>query len=135
MAKSNAAALARYVSQLTGGGRECVDVLVSIMRDEHGATVAERTAAAKELMDRGFGKSAQVVEHEVTIIGAQLDPSKLSTARIAELRAGLAELAAASGVAAPQLPARSGVIDVTSAEVEDGDALEWDEEPTPESDE
>lgn len=122
--KMNASALARYAAQLTGGGRECIDVLVSIMRDTSGAaTVAERTAAAKEVMNRTVGQSAQVIEHEVTVIGSQLDVSKISTQRLAELRAGLAELAAASGIATPLLPATTEVIE---AEVID-EPLEWDE--------
>jgi hypothetical protein len=131
--KSNAAALARYASQLTGGGREMIDVLVSIARDGTGfTTTGERIAAAREVLDRTCGKSAQVIEHDVTIVGATLDVTALPTSRLHELKGMLAELAAASGVAAPQLPA-ARVIDV-GGPVEDV-ALEWEDGEQPEADE
>lgn len=135
MKKSNAAALARYASSLIDGGREAIDVLACIMRDtrgsfEGGATTAERMAAAKELLDRTCGKSAQVIEHDVTVKGASYDVSRLSAERLTELRATLRDLAIASGAPVPLLAepeSSSTVIDVVPLEPVEDLALEWDE--------
>lgn len=112
MKKSNAAALAAYASQLTGGGREMIAILTSIARNDL-ASNSERIAAAREVLDRTCGRAAQVVEHEVTVMGADYDVARLGTARVLELKAMLAELAATSGAPPPQL---AGVIDAASTE-------------------
>lgn len=125
MKKSNAAALAQYASQLTGGGREMIAILVNIARSPI-ASNAERTAAAREVLDRTCGKSAQVIEHDVHVVGGNYDLSKLPAERVRELRAMLAELADAAGVPVPRLP---GVIDAQSTETSlEQPALELDEE-------
>lgn len=108
MKKSNAAALAQYASALTGGGREMIAVLVSIARNDL-ASASERIAAAREVLDRTCGRAAQVVEHDVTVVGGNYDLSKLPPSRLAELKGMLIELASAAGAPAPRLP---GVIDV-----------------------
>lgn len=127
--KSNAAALAAYAASLTGGGREMIDILVSIARNT-GESGVVRKAAAQEVLDRTVGKSALVIDAEVTVRGAELDVSKLSPARMAELKAALHELAAASGVPAPRLPAPKAapvVIDVGDVAPSRTEDLEWDE--------
>lgn len=126
MKKSNAAALAQYASQLTGGGREMIAVLVNIARSPL-ASNAERTAAAREVLDRTCGKAAQVVEHDVHVVGGNYDLSKLPAERVRELRGMLVELAGAAGVPVPRLP---GVIDAEAEESDEPqeEAIE-DEEP------
>lgn len=113
--KSNAAALAQYASALTGGGREMIAVLVSIARSPL-ASSSERIAAAREVLDRTCGKAAQVVEHDVTVVGGNYDLSKLPTSRVLALREMLLELASAAGAPPPRLP---GVIDVGDLEQPD----------------
>lgn len=103
MKKSNAAALAQYAAQLTGGGREMIGVLVSIARSPL-ASNAERIAAAREILDRTCGRAAQVVEHDIHVIGGNYDLTKLSTERVREIKGMLLELAAASGAPVPRLP-------------------------------
>lgn len=130
MKKSNAQALARYASKLTGGGKECIAVLVNIMRDEAN-TVAERIAATKELLDRGFGRSAQVIEIDAKVSAGALDVSALGKGELAEFRAYVERLAQASGVPVPRLPAPRGrVIDIASEPEESVDEEpEWEDEP------
>lgn len=111
--KTNAAALAAYASQLTGGGREMIAVLVSIARSPL-ASNQERTAAAREVLDRTCGKAAQIVESEFTVVGGSYDLSKLPPSRVREIRAMMLELATAVGAPVPALP---GAIDVESVDL------------------
>lgn len=124
----NTAELARYAALLTGGGREMVDVLVSIARS-HEATNPERIAAAREVLDRTVGKSAQVVEHEVTITGAALDVGKMDSARLRELQGMLADLAEASGVPIPQLLPAPLMPDAPASDYSGGsdEEIVWDD--------
>lgn len=57
-------------------GPEAVDILAEIMRDESKPDAA-RIAAAKELLDRGFGKSPQSLD--ITSDGAQIFAPKEMT--------------------------------------------------------
>jgi hypothetical protein len=113
MKRVNAAALSAYASKLTGGGREMIELLVTIARAPE-TSEAGRLAAIRELLDRTCGRSAQVIEHEVTVVGQHYDLSKLPTSRVQEIRAMLSELALTAGDAAPTLV--GDVIDVQAVE-------------------
>lgn len=117
--KTNAAALAQYASQLTGGGREMIDVLVNVARSPL-ASNAERIAAAREVLDRTCGRSAQVIEHDVHVVGGNYDLSRLPAERVRELRSMLVELAGAAGSPAPSLP---GVIDAVSVDLSEPELI------------
>ena len=49
-----------------GYSQEALEVLASVMRDTE-APPAARVTAARELLDRGFGKAAQSVEMDVKV--------------------------------------------------------------------
>ena len=73
---------------------EAIKTLASIMR--HGTTEAAQIMAAKELLDRGYGRPAQApTEPEVTLIEARpvkFDVARLSPASRAALRLALVEM-------------------------------------------
>ena len=71
---------------------EAIETLASIMR--HGTTEAAQIMAAKELLDRGYGRPAQASEPEGVLIEArpmEIDVARLSPASRAALRAALVE--------------------------------------------
>lgn len=78
---------------------EAVETLASIMR--HGTTEAAQIMAAKELLDRGYGRPAQASnEPEATLIEARpvsIDAARLSPTSRAALRAALVEAKAFGG--------------------------------------
>lgn len=51
-------------------GEECIQTLGAVMRDKEAPPPA-RVNAAKELLDRGFGKARQDHKHEHTLTIAQ----------------------------------------------------------------
>ena len=75
---------------------EAIGTLATIMR--HGTTEAAQILAAKELLDRGYGRPAQAAsEPEPTLIEARpmsLDVARLSPASRAALKAALLEMQA-----------------------------------------
>jgi len=78
---------------------EALKTLASIMR--HGTTEAAQILAAKELLDRGYGRPAQAAsEPEPTLIEARpvsIDVARLSPASRAALKAALLEAKALGG--------------------------------------
>ena len=79
---------------------EAIKTLASIMR--HGTTEAAQILAAKELLDRGYGRPAQAhSEPEGVLIEApptvKFDVARLSPASRAALRAALVEAKALGG--------------------------------------
>jgi hypothetical protein len=73
---------------------EAVETLASIMR--HGTTEAARIMAAKELLDRGYGKPAQPREGQGEVLEAApvksaIDWSQLSPASRAAMKSVLLE--------------------------------------------
>lgn len=124
MKKSNAAALARYAAQLTGGGREMINILVTIARDVSN-TPSERRAAAETVLERIAGKAPATVEVDVAVTHTA-NVGALSGAELADLRAKLLKM---TGRETAALPApRPAVIDV--GEQEDGEPEEtWEDEP------
>ncbi len=126
--KSNAVALARYASQLTGGGREMINILVTIARDQTN-TPSERRAAACEVLDRTCGKAPIMIESDVQV-SHTANVAALSVDELADLRTKLLKMAG-PGAPAPLLPAArplaaSPVIDVEGAEP---DEETWEDEP------
>lgn len=68
--KAPAASLAEYVQKQSRSGKEVVDFLVQVLRNDKEAlgttrdvSLMWRMEAAKELLDRGFGKPIQATEH------------------------------------------------------------------------
>ena len=78
---------------------EALAKLAAIMR--HGISEAAQIMAAKELLDRGYGKPAQASEPEGVLIEAppkvKFDVARLSPASRAALRAALVEMKALGG--------------------------------------
>jgi hypothetical protein len=73
---------------------EAIATLASIMR--HGTTEAAQILAAKELLDRGYGKPAQASEPEGVLIEApptvKFDVARLSPTSRAALKLALLEM-------------------------------------------
>jgi len=95
-------ALNRSTLEVRGAARaytvEAIKTLASIMR--HGTTEAAQIMAAKELLDRGYGRPSQASEPEGVLIEArpmEIDVARLSPASRAALRAALVEAKALGG--------------------------------------
>ena len=73
---------------------EAIETLASIMR--HGTTEAAQILAAKELLDRGYGRPSQASEPEGVFIEApptvKFDVARLSPASRVALRLALVEM-------------------------------------------
>lgn len=80
--RSLAHGLARYTREQTNDGQDDIDFLIGIRRDPEIAA-EHRVAAARELLNRGFGRSHQTIDvNQGDDPGAGLDLSLLSQAAL-----------------------------------------------------
>lgn len=101
--KAPAASLAEYVQKQSKSGKDVVDFLVQVLRNDKDAlgigrdvSLMWRMEAAKELLDRGFGKPTQAMEHS----GPDRGPIELSDADLErKFLQDLARIAASAGAA------------------------------------
>ena len=81
--KSDSKTLQQMVLQETDDGLDLVRFFVDLMNSEiEGAKVSERAAAARELIDRGFGKSYTSVERSAEGFDGAGDASDVLIDRI-----------------------------------------------------
>ena len=81
--KSDSKTLQQLVLQETDDGLDLVRFFVDLMNSEiEGAKVSERAAAARELIDRGFGKSYTSVDRSEGVSGDAGDASDVLIDRI-----------------------------------------------------
>ena len=97
--------LAQLIRENTNNGQELVDFLLLVLRSTgpQGYRTDHRIAAAKELLDRGFGKAVQQVEHSGEI-GAPTTAPGLESFTLEELRQLIAVADAREGQDSPELP-------------------------------
>ena len=69
-----------YIQERTSDGSELTDFVLSVFRDENGASTKERMDAATWLADRGFGKPtvapAPIMEPELRTFTIDIDPNR-----------------------------------------------------------
>lgn len=93
-------ALAKFIGQATGNGKELAMILLAMARDE-GAEDRDRRAAIELLFERFVGKAPVVIDVEVTQLQGGLDVTRLTDDELRALEGALAKIATD---APPQLP-------------------------------
>lgn len=73
--------VALLVSAKTKQGEELVDFLLSVMRGQIEGTTTDKLHACKMLLDRGWGKAPESIEHTMTVTLAHLVEESMSMDR------------------------------------------------------